>query len=488
MSAVRGSPERASLRWTGGVAGRAALLAVLASLVPFAGCERSTPPEAPSVQLFPESAGVAAQALPAPQSPDGSRENAIVQSARRVAPAVVSVLTLSTESYRRDRFGRTREQQSSGIGSGFIIDAQGVILTNAHVVQGADSIMVTLPDGRDLPATLVGADPVNDIAVLRVQGEGLPVAPLGSSEGLIIGEWAVAIGNPFADFFSNPEPTVTAGVISALGRHILPNSDEQGFYLGMIQTDASINPGNSGGPLVNTLGQVIGVNSSIFSRSGGSEGLGFAIPIDRALRVARDLLEHGEVRRAWLGFDVEPVEADVWGRTRGVRVAHVAEGSPAARAGIRVGARLLEAGGRRLTAPLDFENVLLDLRADQEIDLRLEGSPNPMRLHAEALPTVRAERVTALRTLDLSTVTPAVRAERGMQSDAGAMIVSISPEMSQQFGLQAGDVLVRILDSNIRTAEDAARVFREIQGLRGYLQIVVERRGQYIMRTFPWQG
>jgi serine protease Do len=256
----------------------------------------------------------------------------------------------------------------------------------------------------------------------------------------------------------------------------------------MIQTDASINPGNSGGPLVNALGQVIGVNSSIFSRSGGSEGLGFAIPIDRALRVAEDLLDHGEVRRAWIGFDVEPVQADAWGRTRGVRVARVAGGSPAERAGVRPGVRLLEAGGRRLTAPLDFENVLLDLRADDEIVLALEGTQAPVRLRAEALPTLRAERVTALRNLELISVTPAVRAERGVSSEAGAMIVAISTELSAQFGLQRGDVMVRINNVVIRSAEDAARVFRELQGVRGYLQIVVERQGSHFMRTFLWQG
>jgi serine protease Do len=200
----------------------------------------------------------------------------------------------------------------SGLGSGFVIDGdEGVILTNHHVVEGADSVMVTFPDGLDLRATIVGSDPVTDLAVLRVaSATPLPEAPLGTSAGLLIGEWVVAIGNPFGYLLSNSEPTVTTGVVSAIGRHIVPTSNAEGFYLGMIQTDASINPGNSGGPLVNVLGDVVGVNTSIFSRSGGSEGLGFAIPIDRALRVARDLLTDGEIRRAWLGVDVEGAEAD----------------------------------------------------------------------------------------------------------------------------------------------------------------------------------
>ena len=138
----------------------------------------------------------------------------------------------------------------------------------------------------------------------------------GANASLVIGEWAIAIGNPFGYLFSDAEPTVTAGVVSALGRHLIPSSEQRGFYLGMVQTDASINPGNSGGPLVNALGEVVGINCSIFSRSGGSEGLGFAIPIDRALRIADDLIRFGEVRRAWLGFEVQPVNADEFGRTR----------------------------------------------------------------------------------------------------------------------------------------------------------------------------
>ena len=409
---------------------------------------------------------------------------------------MVSILTLRTERVRPRTLWEgfflppDARQRSSGLGSGFLIDADGTILTNDHVVRGAERIMVTLPDGRDLEAELVGTDEVTDVAVLRVAGENLPAAPIGTSEGLIIGEWAVAIGNPFGNLFSNSEPTVTAGVISAVGRHIVPSSEDRGFYLGMIQTDASINPGNSGGPLVNALGQVIGVNASIFTRSGGSEGLGFAIPIDRALRVADDLVRHGEVRRAWLGLDVEPVEADPWGRTRGVRVSRVVEGSPAARAGIRPGARLLEARGSRLTAPLDFEDVLLDLRAGDEIALSLEGAPRPVTVRAEALPTSRAERVTALQDLDLITLTPQVRAQRGIVSEAGAMIVSISPELEAQLGFREGDVIVRINNVAIQSAEDAARVFRELRGQSGRIRLrfVIERNGDYGVRDLMWRG
>ncbi|NNM32537.1 MAG: tRNA pseudouridine(38-40) synthase TruA, partial [Gemmatimonadetes bacterium] len=260
----------------------------------------------------------------------GSRTTAIVRAAQEVAPAVVSIAVIRRQRAARRAFFDDYllpYRETQGLGSGVIVNAEGTVLTNHHVIEGATQILVTLPDGRDFNADLVGTDPRTDVAVLSInEAEELPAAPLGTASDLLIGEWTVAIGNPFGRLISNSEPTVTAGVVSALGRHILPGGGDEGFYLGMIQTDASINPGNSGGPLVNALGEVIGINSSIFSRSGGSEGLGFAIPIDRAVRVAQDLINHGEVRRAWVGIEVQEIEADAFGRSRGVRVARTSPG------------------------------------------------------------------------------------------------------------------------------------------------------------------
>ena len=397
---------------------------------------------------------------------EAARRTAIVEAANRVAPAVVTVNVLQTQELRTLTLWESffvpprASRQSASLGSGFVMSENGIVLTNEHVVRGADRILVTLPDGRDLPAELVGTDPVTDVAVLRVAGENLPAAQIGTSEGLLIGEWVVAIGNPFGNLFSNSEPTVTTGVVSATGRHIIPSSDEQGFYLGMIQTDASINPGNSGGPLVNVLGEVVGVNSSIFSRSGGSEGLGFAIPIDRVLRVAEDLIQYGEVRRAWVGFDVE--------------------------AGLSPGTRLLQAGGRQLAAPLDFQNVLLDLRAGDEIVLTPEGG-GPLRLRTEALPSVRAERIRILEDLELITVTPEVRAERGVRSDRGALVVVISPELQSQLGFIVGDVILQINNVRVSTAEAAARVLGRLRG-HGTIQIYFERGGGLQVVSFYWRG
>src|SRR5690606_2112534 len=191
-----------------------------------------------------------------------------------------------------------------------------------------------------------------DLAVLRMDLRGeptgeLPVAQLGRSNDLMIGEWVVAIGNPLGFLLANTEPTVTAGVVSAVGRNIIPNGDQRGYYLDMIQTDASINPGNSGGPLVNGLGQVIGVNSSILSQGGGSEGLGFAIPINRVRRVVQDLVESGSVRHAWSGADVGTAGSGVR-RQRDVRVARVVPGSPADRAGLREGMVVEAVNDRRV--------------------------------------------------------------------------------------------------------------------------------------------
>jgi serine protease Do len=403
------------------------------------------------------------------------------------------VNTISTQSVRPSSlwesffFPPNMNRQATGLGSGFIISADGVVLTNDHVVRDADRILVTLSGGRDLEARLVGTDPVTDVAVLRVEAADLPVAPLGTSQGLLIGEWVVAIGNPFGNLLSNSEPTVTTGVVSATGRHIIPNSEGAGFYLGMIQTDASINPGNSGGPLINVLGEVVGVNSSIFSRSGGSEGLGFAIPIDRALRVADDLLKFGEVRRAWLGFEVEPVEADDFGRTRGVRIARIAAGSPAATAGLRVGTRLLEASGRPLTAPLDYENVLMDLRAGDEIALQAEGGRS-VSIRTEALPSVRAERVRTLEDLELVTVTPGIKVERGIQAEQGALVVGISEELMGQLGFEPGDVILQVNNVTVASAEDAARIFRQLSGRSGPIQIYFERDGGLRVQSFYWRG
>jgi serine protease Do len=472
-----------------------ALLAALQACTPEGGVVSEADAEPASTAIYVEPSTPVVQVSPgaASQQIDESRTTAIVRAANRVAPAVVSVNVIRTEQVQPRTAWESyflppnAQRRSAGFGSGVIVDPSGVIVTNHHVIESADQIRVTLSDGRDVEAELVGTDPVADIAVLRVRNEQVSVAPVGTSRGLMIGEWAIAIGNPLGNYVGDTQPTVTAGVISAVDRNITPSSGEEGIYLGMIQTDASINPGNSGGPLVNAAGEVIGINASIISRSGGSEGLGFAIPIDRALRIVNDLLQYGEIRRAWVGVDVEPVDADVWGRTRGVRVAAVASGSPGASAGLKVGDRLLAANGRALTGPLDFEGILLDLRAGDALAVQVDGRDRPVEMSAAVYPSTTAERVRVLQDIDLITVTPQIQSERGLVSERGAMIAGISDESANRLGLRQGDVIVQINRVPIGSAEELAQLFRSLQG-SGRLDFIFERNGGYNRRTLYWRG
>ncbi len=366
-----------------------------------------------------------------------------------------------------------------GYGTGFVVRPNGVIVTNQHVVANAQKVVVTLPDGTDLPAKVLGEDPLTDIAVLKVTRTGLPTITPGRSTDLMIGEWVVAMGNPYAYLLGNAEPTVTVGVVSATSRNILPTGEQPGLYLDMIQTDAAINPGNSGGPLTNALGEVIGVNSSIFTSSGGSVGLGFAIPIERALRVADEIIKNGSVRRAWVGLTVEGAAAmREWKSQGGVAVASVAAEGPAARAGLRTGDVLVEANGRRLRNYLDWEAVKLDLHVGDTVGLsvRSGGGTVRRRIVTGDLPTVTAAKVTVLQDLQLINVTPQVRAERGIRSERGALIFRISPQVSRATGLEEGDVIVGINRTAVRDAEQVEDLLNVRSG--EVIRVYVEREGQ----------
>ncbi|HET8833728.1 MAG TPA: trypsin-like peptidase domain-containing protein [Gemmatimonadales bacterium] len=409
-----------------------------------------------------------------------TRRTALVTAVERASGAVVSINVTSTrEAPPRSPwdffFVPEGARIVQGYGTGFLIRPNGAIVTNQHVVAKATKVVVTLPDGTDLPAKVLGEDPLTDIAVVKVDRQNLPTMPLGHSNDLMIGEWVVAMGNPYAYLLGNAEPTVTVGVVSATSRNILPTGDQTGLYLDMIQTDAAINPGNSGGPLTNALGEVVGVNSSIFSNSGGSVGLGFAIPIERALRVADEIIKNGSVRRAWVGLDVEGAAAmRNWKSAGGVVVTGVTPQGPAARAGLKEGDVLVEANGKQLRNYLDWEAVKLDLHVGDQVDLsvRSGGGTVRRRIVTGDLPTVTAEKVTVLQDLQLVNVTPQIQAERGIRSDQGALIFKISSQVSRATGLREGDVIVGINRSAVRSAsqvEDLLNV-RSGEVIRVYLE------------------
>jgi serine protease Do len=330
-------------------------------------------------------------AAAAESSVSASRRTAIVTAAERVSPAVVSVSVIATRVVRSDPFpGMFRDEffdrffpptqyleKIPGLGSGVIVDGAGLILTNEHVVRNAEEVKVTLGDGREFPARVLGASETYDLAVLKVEGARLPVAPLGDSDRLLVGEWAIAIGSPFGYLLNDTQPTVTAGVVSATRRDIKSEATTTGVYKNMIQTDAAINPGNSGGPLVDADGEVIGINAFIFTQGGGSIGLGFAIPINLAKRVLGEIQTYGRVRAAWPGMTVQAVTPYLARRlgfsdAGGLVVSRIEAGGPAAKAGVRVGDRIRKVNGQVIQSVDDAQRGIYGAGVGDQLKLGIE--------------------------------------------------------------------------------------------------------------------
>jgi len=329
---------------------------------------------------------------------DDSRSNAIVKATRKAAPGVVGIVVTQIQRVRRPYhgddffnffFGGPRPpsyRTVESIGSGFVISENGMIITNCHVVQNATKLFVNFPDGRRIEGKIVGMDEKSDIAVISVQGENFKPVQFGNSDRCLIGEWSIAIGNPFLNFINNAHPTVTVGVISALNRNFAPS--EGVYYQDMIQTDAAINPGNSGGPLVNALGEVIGINAFIYTGSSdnrGSVGMGFAIPINRARRVAGELIAHGRRRQVWTGISVKNLNRSVaqtlnYDSVEGVVVASVQPGSPGEEAGLKPGDIIRKMGSRIIHSHEDIDGFFLDYFVDDSVDIHIIRSGKAERV------------------------------------------------------------------------------------------------------------
>jgi serine protease Do len=316
------------------------------------------------------------------------RPTAFVVATRVVAPAVVSINVLQAQSVRSPhmdlwvRLGlipqREYYRQVQNMGSGVILSEDGFIVTNSHVIEGALQVVVTLSDGRQYQARLVDQVERYDLAVLQIQGDDLPVAKLAAGNDLQIGEWAIAIGSPYGYLLADTHPTVTVGVISALNRDIKRASGER-EYLGMIQTDAAINPGNSGGPLVNTSGEVVGINTFIFTDSGGSVGIGFAVPASRVLTVLDEIRKYGHYREFSLGFELQKLSPGMVQYLQlsdpvGFFVVSVRPGSPAWKADIRPQDIIREVEGMRLDSPDILYRLVYEARVDDSIKFVAERS------------------------------------------------------------------------------------------------------------------
>jgi serine protease Do len=407
---------------------------------------------------------------------DPMRRTMVVEAVERASPAVVNISSTQVsrtpfggpadpffDEFFRDFFdGQPRRSEQTSLGSGVIVDERGTILTNAHVIQRGSRIRVTLADGRQFDANLVGADADSDLAVLRITGKAkLPHIALGTASDLLIGETVVAIGNPFG-----LSHTVTTGVVSALGRSL--RSEERTFN-DFIQIDAAINPGNSGGPLLNIRGELIGINTAIY---GKAQGIGFAIPIDRARRIMRDLVSYGAVREGWLGLaaqDLSPELARHFGRRTGVVVTDVEAGSPAAEAGLGRGMVIVAAGARPVRSLADWDQVVVAHGPGDRLDLSVveDGKERALRLTVGTYPE-RALDDLATKGLGLDVV------ERG-----GELVVKgvRRGSAAARVGIEAGDKLLAVAGRPVASMKEFRQALYPVRHAASVL--VTIGRGPY---------
>lgn len=426
---------------------------------------------------------------------------------KKASPAVVNIRTTRSTSKRFEglddqkvpemfrRFFREmpdRQKPGPSAGSGFIIESDGYILTNNHVVDGAEEIIVALSDRREREAVIVGQDALSDLAVLKIEGENLPTLDMGSSDSLEAGQWVVAIGSPFGF-----EHSVTAGIVSAIGRSLPENN---GNYVPFIQTDVAINPGNSGGPLLDLNGKVVGINSQILTRSGGFMGLSFAIPIDVAMEVAEQLKEQGVVSRGWLGVLIQRVDRDLaesfgLDRPAGALVTQVFADSPAEEGGLHQGDIILSFNGKMIDLSSDLPHLVGRARAEsvatleimrsgkrQEIEVTIgkldienigpQSSNSPLAANGNRI---------GIDIVDLEDVD-----KRRLEVSKGVLISQVYSGPAREAGIQRGDVLTDIDGEAISSAEQLERLVAALPGdISVHIRIVRNKRPQYLALKVP---
>lgn len=386
---------------------------------------------------------------------------------------------------RSPKGDRQREIQS--LGSGFIISADGYVLTNNHVIEGADEILVRLSDRSESKAKLIGTDPRTDVAVLKIEGKDLPVVKIGNSDKLKVGEWVLAIGSPFGF-----DHSVTKGIVSAKGRS-LPNDT----YVPFIQTDVAINPGNSGGPLFNMAGEVVGMNSQIFTRSGGFMGLSFAIPIDVAMDVANQLKAGGKVSRGWLGVVIQEVNKDLaesfgLDKPAGALVAQVLEDGPAAKGGVQVGDVILSANGQPIVMSADLPHLVGNMKDGSKADLEVirDGKRKTLTVTIGALPE-EGQEMGALDSgverssnrLGVSVVELTAEQKKTFDLKGGVVIKEVLDGPAALIGLQPGDVITHLNNQAITSATNFTEVAKSLPKNRS-VSMRVLRQGRASFITF----
>lgn len=379
--------------------------------------------------------------------------------------------------------GGGREAPSRGQGSGFIISADGLVLTNAHVVRNAQRVTVKLTDRREYVAKVLGSDPKTDVAVLRIDAKDLPVVPLGSTKDLKVGEWVLAIGAPFG--FEN---SVTAGVVSAKGRSLPDDS-----FVPFIQTDVAVNPGNSGGPLFNARGEVVGINSQIYSHTGGYQGLSFAIPMETALKVKDQIVAHGKASHARLGVSVQEVnqtlaESFKLDKPEGALVSSVEPGSPAAQAGLQVGDVIRQMEGQPIVSSGDLPALIGQALPGEKVKLEVWRQGKPVTLTAQlgdaaakAVKTAGAEKATDQGRLGLA-LRPLAPQERREVGVDGGLVVEDAQGPAALAGVQPGDVLLAVNGSKVQNVEQVRAMLGKATKS---LALLIQRDGNQIFVPVP---
>ena len=419
-----------------------------------------------------------------------------IQAAKKIKPSVVTIFSkkiIKTRGYTSpfDQFFRRRRRQQpeerefvqKGMGSGVIVDASGLILTNNHVVQGADDISVKTTDGKIYDAEILGADPNTDLAVIKIDVTGLPAASLGDSDKLEVGEWVLAVGNPFSEALHH---TVTKGIVSGKGRQDLNLAAYEDF----LQTDAPINPGNSGGALVNLHGEVIGINTAIVAPNGVFAGIGFAIPVNLARRIMNDLISKGRVVRGYLGIGIQPLNSDL-AKTlnlkdvKGALVTNVEKGSPADKAGIEASDVILEINSVEIRDDDHLRFVVADIHPGRKVQVVINRDGRektlsivlgeriePGQVFTPTISSVIEDKLD----IEVSDLTPELSSQYGYSENSGVLIVRVGPKVQgSRKDLRAGDLIKEVNRKKVTSVYEFFEIIKNLK--KGDRVLFLTQRG-----------